>query len=110
RFFALFNRGFEWTTNRYLSGVNALIRKSALAVVGLLCFWLAAGMVFRAMPRGFLPDEDQGAFFAAIRLPDGASVERTDAAARKLEKLIMGIPGVQGVLTLGGMDIATRTA
>jgi hydrophobe/amphiphile efflux-1 (HAE1) family protein len=110
RFFGLFNRGFAWTTNRYLGGVNALIRKSALAVVGLVCFWLAAGAIFRAMPRGFLPDEDQGAFFASVRLPDGASMERTNAAAKKLEKLVMGVPGVGGVLTLGGMDIATRTS
>jgi hydrophobe/amphiphile efflux-1 (HAE1) family protein len=110
RFFHWFNRAFHWTTNRYLAGVHTLIRKSALAMVALFCFWLAAGLIFRAMPRGFLPDEDQGAFFAAVRLPDGASVERTDAAARKLEKLVMGVPGVAGVLTLGGLDITTRTA
>jgi hydrophobe/amphiphile efflux-1 (HAE1) family protein len=109
-FFGWFNRGFEWTTNKYLSGVHALIRRSVFALVGLLCFWVAAGLVFRAMPRGFLPDEDQGAVFAAVRLPDGASVERTDAAARKLEQLVMKVPGVDGVLTLGGLDIATRTA
>ncbi len=108
--FRWFNRFFEWTTNRYLAGVHTLIRKSALAIVGLLCFWLAAGAIFRATPRGFLPDEDQGAFFAAVRLPDGASVERTSEATRKLEKLVMGVPGVDGVLTLGGLDIATRTA
>jgi hydrophobe/amphiphile efflux-1 (HAE1) family protein len=110
RFFHWFNRTFEWTTNRYLAGVHALIRRSALAVVGLFCFWLAAGAIFRAMPRGFLPDEDQGAFFTSIRLPDGASVERTNAATRKLEKLVLAMPGVEGSLTLGGMDIATRTA
>jgi hydrophobe/amphiphile efflux-1 (HAE1) family protein len=110
RFFGWFNRTFEWTRNRYLAGVHTLIRKSALAFVGLLCFWLAAGLIFRHMPRGFLPDEDQGAFFASVRLPDGASVERTNAACRKLEQLVLRMPGVQGVLTLGGMDIATRTA
>ncbi len=110
RFFEWFNRGFDWTRNRYLAGVHTLIRRSALALVGLFCFWFAAGAIFRAMPRGFLPDEDQGAFFASVRLPDGASVERTDAAARKLEQLVMGVPGVGGVLTLGGLDIATRTS
>jgi hydrophobe/amphiphile efflux-1 (HAE1) family protein len=110
RFFGWFNRTFEWTRNRYLAGVHALIRKSALAFLGLLCFWFAAGLIFRHMPRGFLPDEDQGAFFASVRLPDGASVDRTNAACRKLEQLVLRMPGVQGVLTLGGMDIATRTA
>src|SRR5205085_6275485 len=50
RFFGWFNRAFEWTTNRYLTGVSVLIRRSALALVGLFCFWIAAGAVFRVMP------------------------------------------------------------
>jgi hydrophobe/amphiphile efflux-1 (HAE1) family protein len=107
--FAYFNRAFEWTTNRYLTGVGLLIRRSALALVGLFAFWIAAGAIFRAMPAGFLPDEDQGAFFVSVRLPDGASVGRTDAATKRLEQVVMRLPGVAGVLTLGGIDIATRT-
>jgi hydrophobic/amphiphilic exporter-1 (mainly G- bacteria), HAE1 family len=61
------------------------------------------------MPNGFLPDEDQGAVFISIRLPDSASVERADAATRRIENIVSRIPGVAGTLTLGGLDIATRT-
>ncbi len=62
-----------------------LIRRSALALRGTLCCCLAArrGHLFKHLPDGFLPDEDQGAFFVSVRLPDGASTERTDAAARE---------------------------
>jgi multidrug efflux pump len=110
RGFDVFNRGFEWTRSRYLRGVSGLIRKSALALVGLLVFWLVAGTLFRRLPTGFLPDEDQGTIFISIRLPDSASVERADAASRKVEDIVRGIPGVSGTFVLGGLDIATRTS
>jgi hydrophobe/amphiphile efflux-1 (HAE1) family protein len=44
-----------------------------------------------------------------VRLPDGASVDRTVAATLKIEKLVLNMPGVVGCLVLGGTDIATRT-
>lgn len=109
-FFDKFNIGFDWTRNRYLTGVGGLIRRPLLALAGLFFFWFAAGWVFKTMPTGFLPDEDQGAFFISIRLPDGASVQRTDAATKKIDDLVRKIPGVVGTLTLGGTDIATRTS
>jgi multidrug efflux pump len=105
-----FNRAFGWCTNRYLAGVSLLIRRSALGILGLLCFWVAAGAIFQRLPKGFLPDEDQGAFYVSIRLPDGAAVPRTDAAVRKIENIVRKLPGVASYLTLGGTDIATRTS
>jgi multidrug efflux pump len=110
RFFAGFDRVFERSRNKYLVGVSALIRKSAFALVALLFFWLAAGTLFRTLPAGFLPDEDQGTIYVTIRLPDGASRDRTDAATRKIEKIASELPGVAGHLALGGLDISTRTS
>lgn len=110
RGFGYFNRGFDWTTNKYLTGVKVLMRRSALALAGLLIFWLASGYLFRSLPAGFLPDEDQGAFFVSVRLPDGASVERTQAATTKIEQIIKNLPGVGTYFTLGGLDIATQTS
>ncbi len=109
RFFAAFDRAFERARSRYLAGVGALIRKSAFALLGLFCFWLAAGALFHYVPTGFLPEEDQGTIFVSIRLPDAASVERTDAATRKIESIITKTRGVDGTFTLGGIDFATRT-
>jgi hydrophobe/amphiphile efflux-1 (HAE1) family protein len=109
RLFTSFNRGFEWTTNRYLSFVQVLIRRSALALVCLGVFWFSAGALFKALPSGFLPEEDQGAFFVSLRLPDGASMERTDEAAKKIEKIVLGLPGVARYFVNGGTDNATGT-
>jgi hydrophobe/amphiphile efflux-1 (HAE1) family protein len=110
RFFGGFDRGFEWTRNRYLAGVGGLIRKSAFAMLALGCFWLLAGTLYRYLPSAFLPDEDQGTIFVTVRLPDGASRDRADAATRKVEKLVTGMPGVSGNLALGGIDFTTRTS
>jgi hydrophobe/amphiphile efflux-1 (HAE1) family protein len=110
RFFGGFNRAFDWTTNRYLSGVKGLIRKSGFALVALACFFLAVGGLFKTLPSGFLPDEDQGVIFAAVRLPDGASLERTQRViAEHVEKIAMSLPGVENCTVFGGLDITTST-
>jgi multidrug efflux pump len=110
RFFSGFDRVFEWTRGRYLEGVGALIRKSALAMLGLFCFWFAGGWLFRQLPTSFLPDEDQGTIYVTVRLPDAASAERADVATHQAEDIISRIPGVAGTFTLGGLDISTRTS
>src|ERR1022692_3412428 len=53
-FFRGFARAFDWTRTRSLTGVGGLIRKPVLALLGLFCFWFAAGSLFRHLPAGFL--------------------------------------------------------
>ncbi len=109
KFFGGFNRLFEWATNGYLKGVRGLIRKTGLALAGLAVFFLMTGYLFKTLPGGFLPDEDQGVFFVAIRLPDGASLERNQKISADIEKMVLAIPGVQYCTTNGGLDITTST-
>jgi hydrophobe/amphiphile efflux-1 (HAE1) family protein len=109
RGFGGFNRAFARTTNRYVSGVTMLVRRAAFALVGLAACYLLAGMLFRRAPGGFLPDEDQGVFFVAVRLPDGASIERTDRVVAQVEDILRANPGVEAVTTLGGLDRLTST-
>src|SRR5579871_989010 len=59
RVFAGFNRAFTWTTHRYLGGVGWLLRKPLLTLVALGAFFVCAGALFKQLPSGFLPDEDQ---------------------------------------------------
>lgn len=109
-FFGPFNRAFAWTTDRYLTGVTMMMRRTALALLALGAFWFAGGWLFHKLPAGFLPEEDQGAFFISVRLPDGASMDRTDAATHKIEDAVRKIPGVEKTFVFGGTDIATGTA
>jgi multidrug efflux pump len=110
RAFGGFNRAFDWTNRSYMKNVGFLIRRSALALIALLIFCVLTVGLFKQLPAGFLPNEDQGAFFASIRLPDGASTERTDAAVKKIEDLTGKLPGVATYFVLGGLDIATGTS
>ena len=109
RFFGQFNRAFDWTTDRYLTGTKVLIRRSALALVGTAVIYVGAGGLFRILPTGFLPDEDQGILFCAVRLPDGASLERNARITREIEDIFRSAPGVQDVTTFGGFDFLTQT-
>ncbi len=104
-----FNRAFQWTTDRYIGGVSAMIRRSAFAIIALACFWAAGAWLFKTLPNGFLPEEDQGAIFVSVRLPDGASMDRTDAAVRKIEQRIAHLKGVHSWFVIGGTDFATQT-
>src|SRR5262249_2818942 len=71
----------------------------------------AAGLgVYRITPQGFLPSEDQGGFFAAMRLPEGASLNRTEAIVAQVEDMIRPIPGVQGVLSVVGLNFIDYVA
>jgi multidrug efflux pump len=105
-----FNRGFGWATNRYIAGVSAMIRRSAFALLALACFWAAGAWLFKTLPNGFLPDEDQGAIFVSVRLPDGASMDRTDAAVRRIEQQVAHLKGVHSWFVMGGTDFATQTS
>ncbi len=109
RAFDHFNIAFDWTRNRYLTGVTVLVRRSVLALAGLALFFVLAGVLFKIIPTGFLPDEDQGVFFTAVRLPDGASLERTRLVTNHVEDILRQTPGVQDVTTFGGLDILTST-
>lgn len=97
------------TRGKYLTGVSVLIRRSALALAGLAVLILMAGVLFKILPAGFLPDEDQGVFLGAVRLPDGASLERTRLVTAKVEKILQSTPGVQDVTVFGGVDFFTST-
>ncbi len=109
RLFGGFNRVFDWTTHRYLAGVGLLIRRSALALVALAAIYVSAGWLFKQLPNGFLPDEDQGVFFAALRLPDGSSIHRDEREATQVESILKSTPGVESITTFGGLDFVTST-
>jgi hydrophobe/amphiphile efflux-1 (HAE1) family protein len=107
--FDRFNRAFTSTTNRYLAGVGVLIRRCGFTLAALAIFWAAGAWLFKILPAGFLPDEDQAAFFMPVRLPDGASIDRTDAAVAKIEERLVKIKGVESWFVIGGTDFTTQT-
>ena len=105
RFFDWFNRVFGRATEGYVSLCGGLIRKSAVAVVMLVVFSVAAGFFGSRVPSSFLPDEDQGYLFVNMQLPNASSLQRTDTATRGVEKILASTPGVQFSTSVIGFSL-----
>jgi len=105
RFFSVFNRGFASATNAYVRFCGVLIRKSAIALILLVVFGAAAGFFGSKIPSSFLPDEDQGYLYINLQLPNAASLQRTDAVARKIEDALATTPGVQYTTSVVGFSL-----
>ncbi|WP_421903357.1 efflux RND transporter permease subunit [Maridesulfovibrio sp.] len=106
-FFKYFNKYFSKVTAGYTSGVRIIIRKSviALGIFGVLMF--GAYTLFQTVPTGFVPNEDQGYFMINVQLPEGASLERSDAVAKQVEEILKNEPGVKTYFALGGFNLIT---
>ena len=97
-------RGIDRVRDGYVSLVRRLVRVALFGVVAVLAVLVASAGLFSRTPQSFLPDEDQGAFFAAMRLPEGASINRTQAVVSEIEEIIKPIAGVEGVLSVVGFN------
>src|SRR3989442_7795442 len=105
KFFDWFNPIFGHATEGYARWCGVLIRKSAVAVVMLVVFSVAAGFFGSRVPSSFLPDEDQGYAFINMQLPNAASLQRTDAAVRDVEKILASTPGVRYATSVIGFSL-----
>ena len=97
--------GIDWTRDRYAGGVRRLLRMSVLSLVAVAVF---AGGIFgvsRITPTSFLPEEDQGAFFVMVQLPDGASVARTSDVTKRVENILKGMPAIEHTLSIIGFSL-----
>src|SRR6201997_4824350 len=88
RFFDWFNRMFGRGTELYVRLCGGFLRKSALALAVIAAFAIGAGFFGSRLPSSFLPDEDQGYLFVNMQLPNAASLERTAAASRQVERIL----------------------
>jgi len=108
RFFAWFNRVFNRGRDTYLSLSAFLIRKAVLSLLILVAISAAAVLMIGRLPRAFLTEEDLGYIFVNLQLPNAASLQRTEAAARQVEDIVLHTPGVQGCTSVVGFSLLTR--
>jgi len=106
-FFQGFNRVFETATKLYGRVVGGLLRVSAIVLLiyaGLLGLTYAG---FNTVPLGFIPDQDKGYLVCNAQLPDGASLQRTEAAMMKIDEIARNTPGVAHTIRVPGYSILT---
>jgi multidrug efflux pump len=107
RFFGFrwFNRGFEFARDKYGITVRFLSRWLLLAGFGVAASLGLAYWVFTGTPSAFLPEEDQGYFFVNVQMPNGASIERTEAVVQQVGTDLLKTPGVAHAIELSGFSL-----
>ncbi|HEX3347629.1 MAG TPA: multidrug efflux RND transporter permease subunit [Acetobacteraceae bacterium] len=98
-------RGIDYARDGYAAVVRRLLRVAAVSLVLVAVCGGGIYLTSLRVPGGFLPEEDQGAFFVAVQLPDGASVTRTREVVEKVEDILKKTPQVQNVLSIVGFSI-----
>ena len=104
-FFRWFDAGFDKLTRGYSSIVKSLLRKSVLVLLLYAVMGAGALKLYTLLPTGFIPNEDQGAFFVSVQLPDGASLMRTEKVTQKVTGILRGIPEVEDFIFTSGFNI-----
>jgi multidrug efflux pump len=102
--FRPFNRFFKRNSERYEGSVSrALGRRGAVFVVYAILL-VGAGLMFRAVPAGFIPVQDKQYLIAGVKMPEGASIERTDATLKKMAAIAMKVEGVEHEVAFPGLN------
>ncbi len=108
-FFRGFNKVFDVTTNGYVHVSRLLIRRAVLTIVIIGVVVVGAVFFAKAIPAGFIPDEDQGIMGVNVQLPPGASLARTSDVLKKVEAILASTEGIESYQTVGGYGVVTNT-
>ena len=108
KFINWFNNGFEKLTGSYVKILNKIVARRIVTFGILIAFCVGIFVTNKVLPAGFIPNEDQGMIYAIIQTPPGATLERTNEVAKKLQKICEETEGVQSVSSLAGYEIMTE--
>ncbi|MFZ6686887.1 efflux RND transporter permease subunit [Undibacterium sp. SXout11W] len=104
RFFTWFNAAFLRLTKRYTDGVSFFLKRATLGVALVLGMVALTGVLWKHVPGGLVPDEDQGYFIGAAIMPDGASLDRTNAMVKQVETVMQTNKNIDTTFSLVGLD------
>jgi len=104
KFIKIFNNYFENFKGVYIKITNFFINSKLNTLIFLCVLIILVIFLFILIPSGFLPQEDRGALFTQLQLPEGATSYRTDVLSKQIEQEILKIPGVADTITLVGMN------
>jgi HAE1 family hydrophobic/amphiphilic exporter-1 len=105
-FFKRVDKVIARITEGYRRALGVFLRFRLIAAV---LFFVALGltyMVFQRVPKGFVPNEDQGYFIIAVQAPSGASLEYTKGLAQQIQGILQNIPEVEGIFAVSGFSFS----
>lgn len=104
RFFNWFNGKFHRAGVRYGKVIEADMSRHVRLIVLYVGLIGIAILGFRSVPGGFIPTQDKQYLFAAVQLPEGATLDRTDAMVRKMSAIALNTPGVHNAVAFPGLN------
>ncbi len=104
KFFSWFNHSFDRFTRRYTRGVAFFLKRGVLGLLLFVGMGALTGLLYTKVPGGLVPDEDQGYFIGAVILPEGSSLERTNAVVKKVEAAMSPNKNIEAVFSLVGLN------
>ena len=102
--FRPFNRFFKRSSEGYQGAVSRILGRRGLVFAVYIGLLLVTGLMFKAVPGGFIPTQDKMYLIAGVKLPEGASIERTDALLRKVTDIAMHTDGVAHAIAFPGLN------
>jgi len=103
-----FNNKFNLAQGKYQNVLAKIVDRRVITIVALFGFCIGTWLISSTVPSGFIPNEDQGMFYAIIQTPPGSSLERTNDISLKLQKIAETVDGVKSVSSLAGYEILTE--
>ena len=104
-FFKLFNTAFDKITATYTGFTRVVARKIAFGIIFIIVLTGGLGFLGKLLPGGFMPSEDMGYLMVNIQLPDAASLQRSDAVAKKVEQIIAKYEEVEYITAATGFSL-----
>ena len=110
KFYKWFNKYFDKFTGGYLSFTGILVRKVSRSVIFVGIIVVLTLLLFKGVPGGFVPEEDNGYFLINVALPDASSLQRTDLACKKIEQILANEKSIDNFTTVAGYSFITGIA
>ncbi len=104
-FFRVFNNGFQKLVNVYVAVIRMLTRVWYLLVLAFAGLCVLTIHAFLDIPKGFIPEEDQGYVLLITELPEGATIHRTQSAMDKATKIVLQNPGMESIVAVAGYNV-----
>ena len=109
-FFAAFNRWFDRSMGRYGTFTDTFMRHTARTALIVAVIVAAIVPIWRALPSGFLPEEDQGYVMVVVNAPEAASLERTKSLMAEVDAIVGRAEGVESTATVAGFNMLAGIA
>ncbi|HEY8265501.1 MAG TPA: efflux RND transporter permease subunit, partial [Steroidobacteraceae bacterium] len=102
--FGAFNRVFRRFGDRYSGGIGGTISRAPRLIAIYAVLAVVTVIAFRAVQGGYIPAQDKQYLFAILQLPEASTIDRTDAAMRKMGDIALQVPGVENVVQFPGLN------